>query len=69
VFVINDRGLVKILSEDKVARVEDALSAARDFEISGPGKPQRLNQAEMAQAVSEAFKDRGFAAAHSHDED
>ena len=67
-FVINDRGLLKALSEDKTVRVEGVLSAAETFEISGPGKPQRLSRSEMAQAISEAFKGRGAAAA-AHDEE
>jgi hypothetical protein len=65
---INDKGLVKVLSEDKTARVEDVLSAARSFEVSGKGKAQRMGRDELARTISESFKGRGFAKAE-HDEE
>jgi len=67
--VINDKGLVKISGDDKTARVEDILTGAQSFDVIRHGKPQRMSREALAEAVSEAFKERGFAAAHSHDED
>jgi hypothetical protein len=67
--VINDKGLVKIEGPDKTARVEEILSGAEAFEVIRQGKPQRMGREALAKTVSEAFKERGFAAAHTHDED
>ncbi|HXG91119.1 MAG TPA: hypothetical protein VNN73_01965 [Blastocatellia bacterium] len=66
--LINDKGQVKILSEDKNLRIEDVLSAAQSFDIINHGKSQRISRDALAKTINEAFKQRGFAAA-AHEED
>jgi hypothetical protein len=66
--MINPLGQVKILSDDKDMRIEEALAAAENFELVESGKSTRFTREAMAEAVSEAFKRRGFAAS-SKEED
>jgi hypothetical protein len=67
-FAISDKGLAKVLSEDKAARVEDVLSSAQGFDVIRQGKPARMSRDDMARTISEAHKGRGAVAADK-DED
>ncbi|MBO0722543.1 MAG: hypothetical protein J2P41_17090 [Blastocatellia bacterium] len=54
--LINSRGLVKILVENKDLRVEDLLDAAETFEIVVNGiSSQRHNREAMNRIIAEAF--------------
>jgi hypothetical protein len=64
--VINAKGNVQVPGEEKAIRVEEVLSSARSFDIVGKGKTQKLDRAQMAQAVARS----GGGASHHHgDED
>lgn len=65
---INDKGLAKVLSEDKTVKVEGVLSAATGFEVTGKGKAQRMSRDEMARAIKDSLKGRGVAAVEHDDE-
>ena len=65
---INDRGQVKIPGDDREFRIEDVLSSAERFEVVEGGKSLQLNRNEMAEAVAETFKSRGFAASVKEEE-
>jgi hypothetical protein len=67
-FAINDKGLAKVLSEDKTVRVESILSAATSFEVAGKGKTQHMSRDEMARAINNSLKGRGVAAVEHEDE-
>jgi alpha-D-ribose 1-methylphosphonate 5-triphosphate synthase subunit PhnI len=67
--LLDSKGLVRITSDDKTARVEDILSAAESFDVTRQGKSQRMSRQALSQAVSQAFKERGFATTHTHEED
>jgi hypothetical protein len=60
--VINTRGQVKIADENKQLRVEEALAAASNFEVTGPGKPQQLSREALAALIGESINRRGVAA-------
>jgi hypothetical protein len=60
--MINNLGHVKILSDDKDMRIEDAIATAETFEVVESGKSTRFTREAMAEAISESFKRRGFAA-------
>jgi hypothetical protein len=66
--LVDNKGLVKIPSGAKTVRAEDVLARADSFEIIGFDKPQKRSRDEMAQAVAETFKKRGFAAAKDEEE-
>jgi hypothetical protein len=51
---ISSRGLVRIPGEDKDFRVEDALSAARDFIIVSQGADRHLTREAMTKEISAA---------------
>jgi hypothetical protein len=63
--VINAKGTVQVPGDEKTIRAEDVLSTAQSFDIVGKGKTQKLDRAQMAQAVSRS----GGGASHHHDED
>lgn len=65
---INDRGQLKIPGDDKNFRIEEVLSSAERFEVVVGGKSAHLNRSEMAEAVAETFKSRGFAASVKEEE-
>jgi hypothetical protein len=65
---INDRGQLKIPGDDKDFRVEEVLSSAERFEVVEGGKSAHLNRSEMAEAIAETFKSRGFAASVKEEE-
>ena len=67
--VFNTRGQMRIPGEDKEVRLEDLLAAADRFEMMAEGKPRVMTREEFAGVISEAFKKRGFAAAHKDDEE
>jgi hypothetical protein len=68
-FLINSKGQIKIEGEDKDVRAEDVFASARRFEVTSNNKSQVVSRQEMAEALSKAFKDRGFAAAQPKEEE
>ena len=60
-YLITDKGLVKIPTHAETTRVEDVLAAAQSFEVVGQDKPQTLSRTRLAEIVTEAFKKRSFA--------
>jgi hypothetical protein len=67
--LIDNKGLVKIPADAQTIRAEDILAVAESFEVAGKEKPQKLTRDQLARAVAEAFKKRGFAAAVKEEED
>ncbi len=61
-FLLNNKGQIKILSEDKDSRLEDIFASVQTFEVINEDKTQQMSRAALAEAVGEAFKRRGFAA-------
>jgi hypothetical protein len=66
--LINVRGQVRIPGDDKDVRIEEVLAAAERFELIGGSTRQQLARDELAEAILEAFKKRGFAAAVKEEE-
>jgi hypothetical protein len=57
--LINNKGQVKILGEDKNFRVEDIFNAAEKFVITGNENARRLTREEMARTIAEASEGSG----------
>ncbi len=66
--VINPQGQIKIPTPEKDFRVEEVFAAAQGFEITGQFGSQQLTRDEMAEELSQAFKQRGVGSA-ARDED
>ncbi len=66
--VINPQGQIKIPTLEKDFRVEEVFAAAQGFEIIGQFGSQQLTRDEMAEELSQAFKQRRIASA-ARDED
>ena len=74
VVVINTRGQAKIPDEARDFRVDDVIAAADNFEVKsvevkGANKPELFTREQMAAAVNQHFRTRGFAGAAPQEED
>ena len=74
VVVINTRGQAKIPGEDRDFRVDDVISAADNFEVKGvevkgANKPELFTREQMASAVNQHFRKRGFGGAAPEEEE
>jgi len=58
--LINVRGQALIPESDRSFRIEELIDAADSFEVTSGGKPQLLTADQIATAMSEHFKSRGF---------
>lgn len=68
VVVINTRGQARIPGDEKDFRVDDVITAADSFEVTGESKPELFNRERMVAAINGHFKARGFAGM-VHDEE
>jgi hypothetical protein len=66
--VIDSKGKLKVVGEDKCIRIEDAFAGAQVFEVVEAGRSLRHTRDAMADAVNEAFKRRGFASSVKEEE-
>jgi hypothetical protein len=74
VVVINTRGQAQIPDEVRDFRVDDVIAAADNFEVKGvevkgANKPAVYTREQMAAAVHQHFRARGFAGAAPEEED
>src|SRR6185436_5887568 len=74
VVVINTRGQAKIPDDARDFRVDDVIAAADNFEVKGveakgANKPELFTRQQMAAAVNQHFRARGFAGAAPEEED
>jgi hypothetical protein len=66
--LINVRGQASIPGKDRSFKIEDVIDAAESFEVTSSGKPQLLNRDQIAAAMSDHFKSRGFNTASKQEE-
>jgi len=74
VVVINTRGQAKIPGDDRDFRVDEVISAADNFvvkgvEVKGANKPESFTREQMATALTQHFRMRGFAGASPEEEE
>ena len=74
VVVINTRGQAKIPDDARGFRVDDVIAVADNFEVKGvevkgANKPEVFTREQMAAALKQHFRSRGFAAAAPEEED
>ena len=74
VVVINTRGQAQIPGEARDFRVDDVITVADNFEVKsvevkGASKPELFTRDQMAAALNQHFRSRGFAGAASEEED
>ena len=74
VVVINTRGQAQIPDEARDFRVDDVITAADNFEVKsvevkGASKPELVTRDQMAAALNQHFRSRGFAGAAPEEED
>ena len=72
--VINTRGQAQIPDEARDFRVDDVIAAADNFvvkgvEVKGANKPELFTREQMAAAVNQHFRSRGFAGAAPEEEE
>jgi hypothetical protein len=66
--VINARGQASIPSKDRSFKIEELIDAADCFEMISTGKTQMLTRAQIAVAMSDHFKSRGFSGVAKEEE-
>ncbi len=66
--LINVRGQASILGKDRSFKIEEVIEAADSFEVASAGKPQVLTRAQIATAIRDHFKSRGFSAVSKEEE-
>jgi hypothetical protein len=66
--VINTRGQASIAGNERTLRIEEVIDAADSFELIPAGKPRVLTRAEIAAAMSDHFKSRGFSGVSKDEE-
>ena len=74
VVVINTRGQAQIPDEARDFRVDDVITVADNFEVrsvevKGANKPALFTREQMAAAMNQHFKSRGFSGAVHEEED
>ena len=74
VVVINTRGQAQIPDEARDFRVDDVITVADNFEVKsvevkGASKPELFTRDQMAAALNQHFRSRGFAGAAPEEED